>query len=1097
MRSTLKVLLLFSVVSCAALAADITLSAGLNVAPGDSVPLSVFLTDAAPPGGITVTLASSDKSKLTVTPENVYIQGGSTAPLGLPRVSGVSFGSAAVTASAYGLTGSSQIVKVSAALSGPTTQTIQKGSTLNVMPALALPSPNAVTLSVRSDNPAIASVLATATIPAGGTTAVVPITGLDVGTTVVHVSALPNISEFAVTVNVLSSGAITLPSVSLQLGQSLPFPIALGAPSGPAGVVVTLTSSNPAIVKIAPTSVYIPAGQTMPATQPEVLGENIGAATITASAPDYVTTSQVTPVTATITIAPKSANIPVGGTQLISLILSSSAPSIGVPITPDRAADGFVEGLTVQLSSSDPRIASVQPTVQFYPDGSSITTVLVVVVGQASGIAVIHASAPPFIADSTTTIIVGNPGPIPTSITVSGGTPQTAQVNTPFGLPLSAIVRDSNSNPVSGVTVTFASSGSGAGATFAGGVNTATTDASGLARSQTLTANGTAGTYTVTASAAGVATPAAFTLTNLAASSGTISLPGNVTVGPNQTLPFPVSLTVPAPANGVTVSLNSNDASKVAITPASVFIAAGATTPAVQPMIIGVTFGSASIGASATGYTSASQLVQVAAALSFSPPSLAINGPGSQNLLLSLSAPAPAAGLNVTLSSSNPAVASVAGSVNIAANATSVVVPVSGANSGSATITASTAVPNVSGATAAVTVTGTASSNISIGAGVKVAPGESAVLPVFLTSAARPGGVTVGLASSDNSKLTVSPANIYIPEGATAPFSQPQVTGVNLGTVAVSASAYGLTGTTQTVQVIGKMSGPASQTVQGGSTLNVIFILSGPTPTPITLTVRSDNPAVAKVPSTVTIPANSSMAVVPVEGVAVGSTIIHASALPDIAESVVTITVQTPGTITLSGGSAVPLGQAETMTVVLGTPAPLGGLVVTLASSDPTLASISPNSVFIPAGATTSATQPVVTAKNVGTATITASAPNYLTASQAVTVTATITMSPSTLVIPSGGTRLLALVLSAAAPSPDSPITPDRGAGGFVNGLTVQLSSSDPGVATLQPSTQFYPDGSSITTVVVVVTGVAPGTAIIHAGAPPSIPDVTATVIVQ
>ena len=241
-----------------------------------------------------------------------------------------------------------------------------------------------------------------------------------------------------------------------QLGQSLPFPIVLGAPSGPAGVVVTLTSSNPAVVKIAPTSVYIPAGQTMPATQPEVLGENIGATTITASAPDYVTTSQVTPVTATITIAPKSLNIPVGGTQLISLILSSSAPSIGVPITPDRAAGGFVEGLTVQLSSSDPRIASIQPTVQFYPDGSSITTVLVVVVGQASGVAVIHASAPPFIPDSTTTVIVGNPGPTATSITSSGGTPQTAQVNTPFGLPLSAIVRDAGSNPVSGVTVTFA-----------------------------------------------------------------------------------------------------------------------------------------------------------------------------------------------------------------------------------------------------------------------------------------------------------------------------------------------------------------------------------------------------------------------------------------------------------------------------------------------------------------------------------------------------------------------------------------------------------------------------------------------------------------
>lgn len=276
-----------------------------------------------------------------------------------------------------------------------------------------------------------------------------------------------------------------------------------------------------------------------------------------------------------------------------------------------------------------------------------------------------------------------------------------------------------------------------------------------------------------------------------------------------------------------------------------------------------------------------------------------------------------------------------------------------------------------------------------------------------------------------------------------------------------------------------------------------MFVLWGPTPTSVTLAVRSDNPAVAKVPASVTIPANASMAVVPVEGVAAGSTVIHVGALPDIAESTVSITVQAPSTITISGGVSVALGQSATLAVVLGTPAPMGGLVVALASSDSSTVSISPNSVYIPAGARTAAAQPVVTGNNIGLVNITASAPNYLTASQQVPVTATITMSPTTMVIPVGGMRLLAMVLSAAAPSPNSPITPDRGATGFVNGLTVQLSSSDSRVATVQPTVQFYPDGSSITTVVVVVTGAGPGTAVIHASASPFIPDVTATVIVQ
>ncbi len=1095
MRYVLKASLLFWVLSSPGMAADITLGSGLIVAPGGAAPLPVFLTNAAPPGGMTVTLSSSDTSKVTVSPENVYVPAGSTVPFALPRVSGVGFGSAAVSASAFGLIGSSQTVQVSAILSGPLNQAIERGSTLNVMFALAWPTPSAVSLAVRSDNPGAASVPATATIPAGGTTAVMPITGVAVGTSMVHVGALPDISESTVSVSVFSAGTITLPAVSLALGQSLPFPVTLGTPNTGEGTVLLLTSSDPSIVKISPSSVFIPAGQTTPAMQPEVTGENVGPATITVSAPGYLAASQQVTVTATITLTPQTLIIPVGGTQVLSMILSTAAPAIGVPITPDRGADGFVNALTVQLSSSDTRVATVQPTVQFYPDGSSITTVVVVVTGAGPGTAVIHAGVPPFIPDTTATVIVGTPVAGPASLTATGGTPQTAQVNTPFGLPLSVKVLDSASNPVSGVTVTFTAPGSGPGVTFAGGVNAAMSDVSGVARSQTLTANGLPGTYQVTASAAGVAIPAAFTLNNVGAPSGTISLPGDLTVGPNQSLPLAVTLTVPAPPNGLIVTLTSSDSTKATIAPSAVSIAGGGTTPASLPNITGINFGSTTIGASASGYASASQLVQVGATLSFSPTSLAINGPGTQNLTLNLSSPAPVTGLAVSLSSSNPGVAAVVASLTLPANTTSLSVPVNGVSPGFATITATAGVPNVPTATAGVTVSST--SDISLAAGVRLAPGESAALPVFLTSPARPGGVFVTLFSSDSSKVTVSPANVYISEGLTAPFSQPQVTGVSFGAATVSASAYGLAGATQQVQVFGKLSGPQSQTIQQGSTLNVMFVLPWPVPTAVTLVVSSDNPAVASTQASVTIPANGSMAVVPVTAVSAGTTVIHVGALPDITESMVSIGVQAPGSITVSSGVSVALGQSAALPVTLGTPAPMGGLVVTLASSQSATVSISPNSVFIPAGATTPSAQPVVTGNNIGVATITVSAPGYLTASQQVPVTATIIMSPATLVIPTGGTRLLGLALSAAAPSISSPITPDRGATGFVEGLTVQLSSSNSGVATLQPTVQFYPDGSSITTVMVLVAGVAPGTAVIHASALPSIPDVTATVIVQ
>ena len=102
------------------------------------------------------------------------------------------------------------------------------------------------------------------------------------------------------------------------------------------------------------------------------------------------------------------------------------------------------------------------------------------------------------------------------SITATAGTPQNATINTVFTTQLQATIKDSFNNPVSGVTVAFTAPGSGASGTFAGGVNTATTNALGVATAAVFTANGTAGSYTVAASVSGVASPANFSLTNLA-----------------------------------------------------------------------------------------------------------------------------------------------------------------------------------------------------------------------------------------------------------------------------------------------------------------------------------------------------------------------------------------------------------------------------------------------------------------------------------------------------------------------------------------------------------------------------------------------------
>jgi Bacterial Ig-like domain (group 1)/Viral BACON domain len=105
------------------------------------------------------------------------------------------------------------------------------------------------------------------------------------------------------------------------------------------------------------------------------------------------------------------------------------------------------------------------------------------------------------------------------TITASGGTPQTATVNTAFAKRLTATVNDSFGNPISGATVTFTAPASGASGTFAGGANTAKTSAQGVATAAVFTANGTAGSYTVTAKTGAVTTSPGYQLTNQAAAS--------------------------------------------------------------------------------------------------------------------------------------------------------------------------------------------------------------------------------------------------------------------------------------------------------------------------------------------------------------------------------------------------------------------------------------------------------------------------------------------------------------------------------------------------------------------------------------------------
>ncbi len=116
-------------------------------------------------------------------------------------------------------------------------------------------------------------------------------------------------------------------------------------------------------------------------------------------------------------------------------------------------------------------------------------------------------------------------------IQATGGTPQTATIQTPFAQSLEVTVLDAHDNAVSGATVTFTAPAPGPSATLS--VPSAVTDANGHA-SVTATANGVAGSYSVTAATAGAATSASFLLTNSTGSAGQVAFeqqPSNTAAG--------------------------------------------------------------------------------------------------------------------------------------------------------------------------------------------------------------------------------------------------------------------------------------------------------------------------------------------------------------------------------------------------------------------------------------------------------------------------------------------------------------------------------------------------------------------------------------
>ena len=472
---------------------------------------------------------------------------------------------------------------------------------------------------------------------------------------------------------------------------------------------------------------------------------------------------------------------------------------------------------------------------------------------------------------------------------------------------------------------------------------------------------------------------------------------GTVTLSSPQTSAKTVTLSTPAPVT-------------VAQMPASVTVAAGATTASftITTSVVTSQF-NMNVFADLVGSPEQQALLLITAggggaaalsALSVNPVSMV--GGASASGSVTLSSPAPAGGAVVTLSTalSNggpgtvPAVAPA--SVTVPAGQTTASFSI-----GTSAVTATTNV-RISAALNAATLATDITlfpllSQVSFPG--NVAGGTPATGTVTLAAPAPAGGANVTLASANPSLASV-PASVTVPAGQTsATFTATTAAVTQTTAVNITASLNGTTVNTNLFLIVSSAVSTLTLSpnpVTGGTSSTATVTLQSAAPTGnAVVTLASSNTVLATVPQSVVIPAGQTRATFTVNTAQVtAQTTVSISASYQNVTKSATLTLNPAGATgpTLSAVSLTPTsvvaGSGSTGTVTLSAAAPAGGAVVSL-SVDSTAAAV-PTNVTVPAGAT-SATFAVTTSAAAATTSATISA-----VFAGVTRTAVLTVNSST-----------------------------------------------------------------------------------------------------
>jgi hypothetical protein len=634
--------------ACALVSPSIALSLPntLPIGVGRHVTATVTLSTPAPVGGVTVDVTSDAPGVASIAaPGSITVPQGSTT--GTIEVSGVSVGATTLRATAAGyLAGSVPVTVTQNLISAPATLGVALGQTAQ-LPVSIGPSPappGGLTLEVVSANPATVQVVTPQiTVAAGALSANAIVRGLTTGTvnvtvsqadyspsfTAVTSSADLNILESSSTFNAgLSAAPLTL---RLEHGGS---PVATQNP-----LVVSFATSNAACVTVPPT-VTIATGLVSTTFQPSHGGTTSlpCTANVTASA-DGLTSDVVA-----ITVSPAATFAP-GGQVIVGSSLYTSAG-----FTLDAAQH---IGMSVTVTSQNPAALLVSATANA-PGAASFTTTLaanqmffgyyvhglenfsgsadititatnvntgtqsVQVVPAGVEIASIVTSTTTLSADDVNVWVqVGLPCPGATAVlcTVQSLRPGRAPLVVTLSIAPgpTTIVQLKSDEPVAiGQTVTkpiqpgfYYSQAVAAGTAY------------GLAVDPVA-----AGSATLTVSAPGLVTMTASGTVTISVTGPGITPPGTVVVGGGLQTIGSAALGA-GQHGGVTVTVESDDPSRVRVAPDSTATGTASFTTTIPNGFTGITYyihgmenttGEAHITISAPGFASASHTVQVVTA---------------------------------------------------------------------------------------------------------------------------------------------------------------------------------------------------------------------------------------------------------------------------------------------------------------------------------------------------------------------------------------------------------------------------------------------------------------------------------------------------